>query len=428
MKRFTFIAVVLCLAFVMAAPVMATDVDISGAYRVRGNMVSGQDMNTGATNAYMEMRLRVNTVFKVTDKLRLTTRFDALDGKRYGDTAGDNGKVSTTNAGAIGSSAVSSHTHTATSSASPGKNFDFDRAYMTFETGIGKFDIGRMSGGTWATSFADSVGERDRVKFTTKAGPVTLLGIFEKNVEGDEGITTADSDGDVWYLAGIFKTENLSTGLLWGYINYKQNSDTDNYITRYHAILPYVTAKFGPVRLQFEARINTGDSKDYDSGAGTDVDKDELAWNFEVGANFGAVDVEGGYAYISGDDGTNAAEDSSFVGFGDDWEKLWILTGSTGSVAGGGALGGIGNFSDGGGHPGYGASLLYGGGSFAIGDALKLGVMLGYGVADEVPATWKDDLGYEIDFKVNWKIMDNLSYSFVAAYLAGGEYWYGVID
>jgi len=404
MKRFAFIAVALCLAFVMAAPAMATDVSVSGAYRVRGNMVQSQNMrDTAATNAYMEMRLRVNTVFTVTDDLKLTTRFDALDGKRYGATD--------------------------LPTSPSGNNLDWDRTYMTFNTGIGKFDIGRMSGGTWGTSFIDTVGERDRVKFTTAAGPLTLLGIFEKNAEGDEGITTADSDSDVWYLAGIYKAENFTTGVLYGFVNYKGTGDpagAATYMTRYHAILPYFTAKFGALRLQGEARINTGDAADYQNAGTATEDKDELAYNLEVGFNMGAFDVEAGYAFISGDNGTNANEDSSFVGFGDDWEKLWILTGSTGSVAAADALGGQGNLSDGGSHPGYGAWLAYAGGSFAVTDQLKLGLTVGYAEADEVPSTWKDEYGTEVDFKVSYKIMDNLNYTFVAAFLSAGDfYWAG---
>ena len=295
---------------------------------------------------------------------------------------------------------------------------------MTFTTGIGKFDIGRMSGGTWATSFIDTVGEADRIKFTTAAGPLTLIGIFQKSTEADEGITLADEDTDVYYLAGIYKAENFSTGVLYGYVNSKAVSHASSYITRYHAILPYFKANFGALRLQGEARINTGDAKDFDAGAGTDVDKDELAYNLEVGFNFGAFAVEAGYAFMSGDNNTNALEDSSFTGFGDDWEKLFILTGSTGSVDGTAVLGGLGNLADGN-SLGYGAKLIYGGGSFAVTDQLKLGLMLGWAEADEVPAGWKDEYGTEIDFKLSYKIMDNLSYTIVAAFLEAGDYWYG---
>ncbi|HUV50276.1 MAG TPA: hypothetical protein VMW78_04575, partial [Anaerolineae bacterium] len=81
MKKFTIAALAICLAFAMAAPVMAVDANFSGAYRVRGSYVSAWDLtDKSESNAFMDMRLRLQTDLIVSDILSVTMRFDALDG------------------------------------------------------------------------------------------------------------------------------------------------------------------------------------------------------------------------------------------------------------------------------------------------------------------------------------------------------------
>lgn len=419
MKRFTFVAVALCLAFVMAAPTMALEADMGGTYRVRGFVdQDATTLSTAATNAHMEMRLRVQTVFKVSDNLRLTTRFDALE-RDWGTS--DTVSVTST---APGSAATVDNQ----------RNVDWERVYMTFNTPIGKFDIGAMSAGSFGTLFADSNTTADRIKFTKVIDALTILAIYQKSTEADAGVTTADTDYDVYYLAPIFKAENFTVGMLYGYYVNKTKSDTgtlaSNYDQTFHLFDPYITAKFGDFRLVGELQILSGDANDYtDTGGPADIDKDEMAYWLEVGYNFGAFDVEVGYAYFSGDqNGTTDNEDSAHGGFGDDWEKLHILAGNRGTIdtnLGNGTA--KGNLSSTGQSvaPGYGAKLMYVGGNFAVNDQLKLGAIIGYAEADEVPANWKDEYGTEIDLKLTYKIMDNLTYSAIAAYLDTGDFWYG---
>ncbi|MBW2570364.1 MAG: porin, partial [Deltaproteobacteria bacterium] len=164
MKKLTIIALALCLAVVMAAPVMAADADFSGAYRVRGSYVEHYDLkDTSPAHDYMDMRFRLKTVFKVTDNLSVTTRFDALDNKRWGDS--DN---------AVGNDDI-------LNTDDDYNDLDFDRVYMTIKTDFGKFDIGRMAGGTFGTTFVDTVGERDRIKYIKVIDSLTLMAIYQKN-------------------------------------------------------------------------------------------------------------------------------------------------------------------------------------------------------------------------------------------------------
>ncbi|MBW2602568.1 MAG: hypothetical protein JRD47_11775, partial [Deltaproteobacteria bacterium] len=87
MRKFTVIALALVATFMFVVPAMAVDVEFSGQYRVRGMYMDNTSLNddTGASDAYMDMRFRLQTVFKINDNLKLTTRFDALDNKIWGD-------------------------------------------------------------------------------------------------------------------------------------------------------------------------------------------------------------------------------------------------------------------------------------------------------------------------------------------------------
>jgi 5-carboxymethyl-2-hydroxymuconate isomerase len=101
-------ALAVCLTVVMAAPVMAADVDFSGDYRVRGFYTSHWDLReTSASNAYLNMRFRLKSVFKASDILSVTTRFDALEDHVWG-------KADTQVAGGV-------------------NNVNFDHAYMTIK-------------------------------------------------------------------------------------------------------------------------------------------------------------------------------------------------------------------------------------------------------------------------------------------------------
>lgn len=422
MKRFIFVAAALCLAFVMVVPAMAIEADISGTYRVRGIVVQDTTMrsNTGSTDASMDMRLRVQTVLKVSDDLKVTFRFDALD-HQWGTS--DNPTTTSTTTGGV------------TSDVSAGKNVDWDRAYMTFNTSFAKFDIGRISGGLWAGDVFDTAYDSDRIKFTMPIDPLIIVGIFQKVTESDTGgvaATNADTDYDIYWLAGIFKQEAWQAGLLMGYGIDKRASDTGAATTqfdgKYIFTMPYFKGKFGALSVFAEGFAVTGDAQDYDiTGAPADVDKDELAYNVEFGYNLGAVNLELGYVFTSGDDGAaaNANEDTSFTyGTGDEWEKMFILNGSTGGFTNSGVLGGLGNLSQGGGIA-HGVKQIYGGASFAVNDQLNVGLLLAWAEADKTPAGWKTEYGTEIDFTLKYKLMDNLNYTFKAAFLDAGDYWYG---
>ena len=402
MKKFAIMAAAICAAFIMAAPAMAIDADFSGEYRVRGFYDSHYDLRDNASNAYMNMCLELDTVFKVTDNLSLTTKIMGLEDKNWGTTD------------------------------DYGNDLDLNHVYMTIKTDFGKFDIGRMLGGPLGNDFADFEYEADRIKYTKVIDDFKVVAIFQKAVEGDSPSTAiADGDKDDYYLVGMYNAEDIAAGLGYTFMNDKRAS---NATSRYHLLDPYFNAKFGPLALQGELFYKFGKTE-YDNPALDDLDKDAIAYNLEATYDLGMASVMAGYAFFSGDkDGNTDHEDSGFeYGVGDNWRRLFILTSDEDPVLCEN-LGGVGNLSTEGGASAYipgdritrtGAKIYYAGASFIPMENLQLGLVLGLADADEVPAGWKDDIGTEYDLTLNWKIYDNLTYRAIAAFLDAGDIWKG---
>jgi hypothetical protein len=406
MKKFTIMALAVCLTVVMAAPVMAVDVDFSGDYRVRGFYTSHWDLReTSASNAYMNMRFELQTVFKASDILSVTTRFDALDDHVWG-------KADTQVAGGV-------------------DNVHFDHAYMTIKAPVGTFHVGRMLGGPLGNIFGDYEYEADRIKFVKKIDAFTLVAIYQKGVEQDSDTDTADEDQDVYYLLGIYKAEDITAGLAFVFNNDKTKSgevvapapDGPRTIKSYTAV-PYFSAKFGPLALQGELTYVWGKT-DYDAAGQADLDQDEITYNLEATFNLGVASVQAGYAFFSGDNDANDNEDNGYAtGFGDNWEKLFILTSDEDPVLRANLGGtGEGNLSKAGGNTAAGAKLYYVGAGFTPMENLKLDAVIGIADADKAQVGWKDDYGTEYDLTLNWKIYDNLTYTAIAAFLDAGDFW-----
>jgi hypothetical protein len=418
MKKFALIAVALCVAFMMAAPAGALEITTDGYYRAQylgsWNVKmadNGTDASTRANSAYSygTMRLRVNNVIKVNDNLMIRTRFRAMN-TRWGQDPDSNA------------------------------NFDWERAWMVARFDFGIMEVGRMQGGTWGTAFGDTEIDADRVKFTVPMGPVTLLAIYQKSAERDDQFETADTDLDVFYLAGVWKAENMSAGLLGAYVAGKTNSDLAPWGTALnknarstastYSLLPFFTGKFGPFGLQAEGRWNFGKAVEWVDNVPGRKDRDSTGWAINVEGNydFGMGNAQLGYAYVTGQERPNSSGnfDSTQGNIGSDWCKMLIMTGDTVPATNGGALGGYGSWGNGGNPDGI--SLIYGGADFKPMENLTLGFMVGYGTADETDRRQDDSIGWEFDFKAAYTIFDNLSNTLQVGYLDGGDYFKGSKD
>ncbi len=214
MKKRILAAVLFLVVVGFSLPAMALDVNFSGELYVEGILNTSENMlESDKTSDYRQMRLRVKTDFKISDKLSLTTRFDALE-------------------------KVLSSSDSAFDNVSGGKGFDedidddnidFDRAYISYISPIGLFQVGRMEGVTWGTSFCDDESDTDRIKYVLPIpmadGKLYIGAVAEKVTENDKGTEFSDLDNDKYYIGVTYKTANYSTGLLTAFYNFKRFQD-----------------------------------------------------------------------------------------------------------------------------------------------------------------------------------------------------------
>jgi len=414
MKRCLITAMVFCTLMLSASPATAVDVDFSGHFSSEWFYTKHVALDdTRTTESYLLLDGRAQTVFKVSDDLKLTTRLNALD-TRWGDT--DSGVAA-------------------------GLNIDLDRFYVTVKTKYGILDIGRMSGGRlFGTSFVDPDEDReetDMVQFAVPVGDLTVLASYEKRGEGDWGANTPLNAGDLdsYNLAAIYKRSDNVGGVLFNYEDdtRKFNVDRDEFFVN-----PFFDAKFHRIALQGEMKFAIGEISTKSQGVETTVDVNRLAANLEANVPLGSVNISFGYAFMQGDGDPDDNEDNSFLGgTGEGWGKLWILTGSTDethmALLGGGASPGNLTANTGGATPMPLGAALHGAEIFYLGlsvspkemEDLTVGVIYGSSKAHEPPQGYGDTHGKELDFTLDYQLRDNLSYSFVAAVLAPGDYWKG---
>ncbi|MFH1981134.1 MAG: porin [Pseudomonadota bacterium] len=383
MKRITLLAVVLGLCMMMAAPVMALDVEFSGQYRTRGYYIDKQDMGfingNNIDSSYMDMRFRLQTIFKVNENISVTTRFDALDNKKWGDKLPGY------------TSAYALQSGTADSSPDDQANVDFDRAYATIKTPIGGFLFGRMKDNSWGTSFSDTEGDGDRLVYVVPVQNWIFAAVYEKwhELDGDPNNRVnvgtyapaygSDQDNDKYYLTATYRSEAFTAGMLYGYYkvgNYMDMGDESHYqIIRTtlgaagytslrrpisataHVFSPYVSGRWGDLEIQAEGTMAFG-KVDYKYGQMSDPNgygtipvvgttiiqsmnnngktKDLELSNFMIDAtyHFGPLALNGGYGQVSGDqkyrsNDTGKATAFGFIEEGGDWHKLWILNGGS---------------------------------------------------------------------------------------------------
>ena len=189
----------LVLAFSMTAS--ALDVKFGGQYYLVGVYRANWDAakeDDAVSRAAFDTRTRVQTGFKSAEGLDFTTRYDALE-KQWGQTNWKGG-YSDESLSRPMPPAAKAPRHTQ-------ENFEFERAYVTFKTAIGGFQIGYMQADVWGTAFSNSETTRPRIYYRLPLGPVDLNFVYEKFYESDTAIAYgatnrhADSDYDTYAFA-----------------------------------------------------------------------------------------------------------------------------------------------------------------------------------------------------------------------------------
>lgn len=407
MKKFSIMAVALCLVFAMVLPAMAkSDLEISGHLRVRGFTYDNHAFSdsTGKTDSKMDSRFRTDLRINVSEELWVRGRFHAWSG---GYTLGS----------------VDAYTNTAATS--------MDRGWLAYKSPIGLLEVGRMGGGSWGLGFGDYDGDYDRVKLTTPlSDKFALILIYQNQVEQDYGTAVSDADVDTFYAAGNYAGEKITAGLLTVYsrsgasgtsVAIGGNGRFDKF-----ALVPYFKANLGAISLMGELAYEFGK---WDAGAGrTDMNLDAWTMNAEACGDHGKFGWELGWAYVGGQDITGSESDVTagnlaYGGLGQDWDKFVYFTDTSGRAllntwdwanppsltTANAATGGV--------------NMWYLGANFKPMENLKLSVLFGNARALETDSTnWLGaDYGNEADFKAKWTIVPNLDYYFNFGYVWAGD-------
>jgi len=426
MKKFLVVLLSLGLIVAFSATASAVDVKFGGQYYLVGTYWanSGAVKTDDATSrAFFYTRTRIQPVFTIAEGLTFTVRFDALE-KQWGQTNFKNVNFSDETL-----SRKQNPTY------EPGRgvqeNIEFERAYVTFKTAIGGFQVGYQAADEWGTAFGDSGTTRPRIAYILPLGPVTTVNaIYEKWYESDTAVPygaanrKADADYDTFALAPVFKFKGGDTGLLFKYYaNASQRDATlGAYRSKIYQISPYAKATFGPVYVEGEFNYWGGKAAEFDAGG---QDKDMSSWTAYAKAqmNLGPAYVGAQFGYATGDDGTDASKTKLAPGGGGtSWNPALILMyDDLGSWCGGGATSNPTGVTS----KKLNMMLAQAFGGFKVTPKFELFGAVTWAKVNEKKTFVDDKLGWEIDLTATYKIYNNLSYMVGAGYLFTGDYFKG---
>jgi hypothetical protein len=478
MKKLLVVLLSLGLIVAFGTTASAADVKFGGSYYLVGvyesnPLLSPDELGQSHySHAFFYQRFRLQPVFAIAEGLTFTARMDAME-KQWGQTDYKGNSVY------MGQSTPDDLTATRGNSAAKvprrgvQESLEFERAYVTFMTGIGMFQIGYQNVDDWGTDFGDYSNTRPRIAFVTKAGPVEIAFTYEKVFENDTAtnpalapvaVNATDADKDTYALSGTYKGKGLEAGLLYKYYAFNNNRPLGIKST-YNQISPYVKATFGPVYVEGEATYWFGKYAAFETpfaptsgapyAAGTQ-DIDLKAWSAYLKGkmNVGPAYFGGLVAYSSGDDlsdktkattapsgaGTNFAPALLLM---NDAMNTWNAGNSLAagpwaqtSVLGSGPTGTVYNTITSNKY-----NVLIYNAFVGVNPTPKINVemALTYAQVDKkaLQMNWvtgnvleagSRNLGTEVDIKATYKIYDNLSYMIGAGYLWTGDYFKSVVN
>jgi hypothetical protein len=347
---------------------------------------------------------------------------------------------------------------TGDSAAQEQENIEFEQAYIQYMSKVGLWWIGYAPHDFWGTTFGDSTRSQALIQWILPMKWGMIGAKYFKSWEGSRTLDSSsyqydnghDQDDDAYVAIGMYKTQDIETGLKVAYRRLADNksgldtaSPSDGGLLPYSKVdgwllTPYFIGQFGPVKVQAELEYWNGETEFTESwgpySEGDELDMEFLAVYLDAKVDFGPAYVGGMFIYASGNenDTDDELEGSNFsTGFegawgGVDMKQTLILWNED-------VTNWLGNpFADFGmqGNGVKNAFLyqIYGG--YAWGDWAFKGALT-YALADEEDTSvngtaWTgkdDDYGWELDVTATYKITENLSYMVGAGYLWAGDYF-----
>jgi hypothetical protein len=429
MKKFLVVLLSLGLIVAFGATASAADVKFGGSYYLVGVYNNNPNVTDNSySKAYFYTRTRIQPVFAIAEGLTFTARMDALE-KQWGQTNWKGGTDDLTatrgNSANIPKRGIQ-------------ESLEFERAYVTFLTGLGMFQIGYQNVDDWGTDFGDYSNSRPRAAFATKFGPMTLNLTYEKVFENDTAGNQnhlVDSDNDTYAVSAIYNAKGIEAGLLYKYYMYNCNR-ISGVRTEMSQLSPYLKATFGPVYVEGEATYWFGKSQKVEAPlpVGTpDVKLQAYSLYLKAKVNLGPAYVGGLGAYVSGDDLKDTEKDTvAKSGGGTNFAPALILMNDALNTWGGGTVSATVNSrittSK------YNIVLFNAFAGFNPTPKLNVEAAITYAMADKkalsragdvITEAVSDKMGTEFDVKATYKIYDNLSYMVGAGYLWAGDYFKG---
>ena len=453
MRKILLALFVLGIVVALSAPASAVDIKVSGQYYAVGafesnpslapesyrNTLSGTGRASSA--AWVGQRLRLQPEFKIAEGLTLTTRFDALE-KKWGDVNwGQTGVYTYDNTNRV----VDRTTANTAIGGSPGgltggsirtqENIEWERAYVDFNTAIGRFLVGYFDCICYGTLFLNTHVSRPGVEYMYPMGPWTFGAKWEHVAEGGSsgiGSTGANllysiADLDIYSVMTDYRWKTGAAGIQIQYYHDSFNDyDRGAYRRAMYTFNPYARATFGGLFIEAEGWAGTGKWQNFNDGR-ADADLEAYALYANAKYTMGPWYVGALFGYESGDDPTSTDREGSVLSanpffLGQAWDPfLYMFNDLMNTYHGAWGTRGttIGTFED--------NSVLW---KAYVGWNVtpKLRFEAGYGMAwaDETLAGVDDAYGSEYDLYGEYKIYDQLSYYVGFGYWWVGDYFKGV--
>ncbi|MBU1171743.1 MAG: hypothetical protein KKD44_19490 [Proteobacteria bacterium] len=385
MKKMLLIAMAVTLGVAVSMPAAAVENEFGGYWRTRASSEIDFDGTENGphsgTNSRVDTRTKLYYTAKFNENFKFVNKFE-IDNYWGDDTGGD--------IGADGKIIEVKNTY-----------IDFNAANHNFKIGIQPAVIAR--GFMFDDDFA---GVTATCNIGSMALPFIWMKTSDKDLDTDYNPTIGSKLGttrDYYAFNPKFTVNDTLTVNPFILLDKEQSTDTAVYYVGAN-----VDAKIDTVSAWGTAIYETGETANVDNAA----------YLMAVGADAGLV--HGQFFYASGDDGTDATEDNTFAGPAGAcyyWSEIMgkgIFDDTNSNNAPGTAVSDV--------------MALNVGVTIKPMDKLTLAADLWYAQLSEdtnmgtvaVPDMQKD-LGFEVDVKATYMILDNLKLDVVAAYLIAGD-------
>ncbi|MCP4667949.1 MAG: hypothetical protein GY849_16490 [Deltaproteobacteria bacterium] len=185
MKKFFLVLIVAALTLAVAAPALAgLKLTSKGRMDVTSIYMSGNAYNrfwveddrhkSGKKVGYFQQELVIDPTLHVNEKVKIHGRFTIME-RTWAGGDGDDWDANMQGSGA-NFNYRGAH------------NFWVERLWMSFPLFGGTLRVGRMPGGSWAFPWQNWDWNRDRILYLRSFGPIVLIGVYEKNFEGDDTV------------------------------------------------------------------------------------------------------------------------------------------------------------------------------------------------------------------------------------------------